>query len=63
MWGNGTYDIGTIETLKHPHLTPHALLIPLDFLLRNGLQSDLVRDVPRRRVGPGISRDCEGERI
>ena len=63
MRGNGTYDFVMIEALKHPHLTPHALLITLDFLLRNGHQSDLVCDVPRRRVGPGISRDYEGERV
>ena len=36
--------------ILHSHLPPHALLIPLDFLLRNGLQSDLARDVPRRRL-------------
>ena len=41
---------------------PHALLTPLDFLLRNSLQSDLAHDLPRRRVGLGISRDHEGER-
>jgi len=46
-----------IETLEHPHLTPHALLIPL---LRNGLECDLVRDVLRRRRGGGIWRSREG---
>ena len=37
-WENGTHDVGMIETLKHPHLTPHPLLIPLDFLLWRCLQ-------------------------
>jgi len=39
---------------KHPHLTPHALLIPRDFLLRNGLLCELARDVPRRRLAEGF---------
>jgi hypothetical protein len=42
-------------------VTPHALLIPFDFLLRNGLQFDLARDVPKRHLGGEISRCCEGE--
>ena len=44
------------------HLAPHALLIPLDFLVRNGLQCDLARDVPRHRLAGGSSRGREGER-
>jgi len=59
---DGTHDVGMIETLEHAHLTPHALLIPLDFLLRNGLQCDLARDIPRRSRGEGTSRDRDGER-
>jgi len=51
-----------IETLEHPHLAPDTLLIPLDFLLRNGLQCDLARDVPRRGLGGGTPRGREGER-
>jgi len=43
-----------IETLEHPHLAPYALLVPLDFLLRNGLQRDLARDVSRHRLGEGL---------
>jgi len=46
----GTHDVGMIETLEHPHLTPHALLV----LLRNGLQCNLARDVPKRRLGGGF---------
>ena len=40
------------------HLTPHALLIPFDFLL----QCSLVRDVPRCHLGRGMSHVHEGER-
>jgi hypothetical protein len=54
--GDGTHDVGTMD---HPHLTPHALLIPLDFLLRHGHQYDLTRYVPRHRLGGGISRGRE----
>ena len=43
--GNGTH--GHIA-LASP--STRSLLIPLDFLLRSGLQSDLARDVPRRRL-------------
>ena len=34
-WGNETHhvDVEMMETQKHPHLAPHALLILLDFLL------------------------------
>jgi len=42
-----------IETLEHPHLTPYAL----------GLQCNLARDVPRRRLGGEISRVHEGKRV
>ena len=51
-----------IETLEHPHLAPHALLIPLDFLLRNRLQCDLMRDLPGHRLGGGAARGRERER-
>jgi len=40
------YDVEMIKTLEHPHLTPQALLIPLDFLLRNRLQCNIARDIP-----------------
>jgi len=57
-----------IKTLEHPHLAPHALLIPLDFLLRNRLQCDLTRDVPRHWLGGGAvcgreSEQGSGERV
>jgi len=52
-----------IETLEHPHLAPHDLLIPLDFLLRNRLQCDLTRDVPRHRLGGGASRGRERDGV
>ena len=39
------------------HLTP-----PLNLLLRNRLQYDPARDVPRHRLGGEISRGHEGER-
>jgi len=32
-WRTGVWGGRMIETLEHPHLAPHALLIPLDFLL------------------------------
>ena len=47
--GNLTHDVGMIEALEDLHFAPHALLVPLDFLLRNGLQRDIARDV--RRIG------------
>jgi len=53
--------MGMVETLEHPHLAPHALLIPLDFLLQNGPQCGLAHDVPRRRLCGGTPRGCEGE--
>jgi len=53
--------MGMIETLEHPHLAPHALLVPLDFLLRNGLQCNLARYIPWRRLGGRILRGREGE--
>lgn len=43
--------------------TSHSTRSPLYFLLRNGPQGNLARDVPRRRVGPAISRGHEGERV
>ena len=57
-----THDVGMIETLEHSHLTPHALLVPLDFLLRNRLQCDLTRDITRRGRRGGTSRGRDGER-
>ena len=55
--------MGMIETLEHPHLAPHALLIPLDFPLQNGPQCGLARDVPRRRrLCGGTPRGRKGER-
>jgi len=62
VWGNKTHSIVMIETLEHPHLTPHALLIPLDFILRNRFQCDLTRGVPRHRLGGGAFRGRERER-
>ena len=50
-----------IEPLEHLHLAPHALLVPLDFLLQNGPQCSPTCDVPRRRLGGGTLRGCEGE--
>jgi len=40
-WGKGTHHVGMIEALEHPHLTLHALLIPLDLRFWNGFQCDL----------------------
>ena len=57
-----THDMGMIETPEHPHLAPRALLVPLDFLLQNGLQCDLTCDLPRHWLGGGTPRGCEGER-
>jgi len=51
-----------METLKHPHLAPHALLILLDFLLRNRLQCDLAHEVPRGSLARGILRGRGGQR-
>ena len=48
--------------LEYPHLAPHDLLIPLDFLLWNGLLCDLARDIPRHQLGGGALRGREGER-
>ena len=48
--GGGTHDIGMIETLQDVHLTPHALLLSLDPLLRNSLQSNLTSEVLRHRI-------------
>jgi len=42
-WGNGTHDIGMIETLEYPHLTLYTL----------GFQCDLARNVLRHRLGAG----------
>ena len=42
-----THDVGMIEALEDPHLAPHALLIALDLLLRDGLQGNLASDVLR----------------
>jgi hypothetical protein len=36
-----------VEALEGLHFAPHALLVPLDLLLRNGLQRDIARDVHR----------------
>jgi hypothetical protein len=57
-----THDVGMIETLEDAHLAPHALLVPLDLLLRDRLERDLARDVPgrgRRREGTSRGRDRE----
>jgi len=37
-------------------------LVPLDFLLQNGPQCSLARDVPRHRLCGGTPRGREGER-
>ena len=50
----GTHNAGMIKALKDPHLAPHALLIPLDLLLRNSLQRDLASDILQQHVG-GVS--------
>ena len=44
--GNGTHDVGMMETLEDLHFALHPLLVPLD-LLRNGLQCDIAHDVGR----------------
>ena len=47
MGGNGTHDVGMMETLEDLHFALHPLLVPLDLLLRNGLQCDIAHDVGR----------------
>jgi len=54
--------MGMIETLEHPHLAPHAHLVPLDFPLQNGPQCGLARDVPRRCLCGGTLRGRRRER-
>jgi len=49
-----------IEAMEHPHLVPYDLLIPFDFLLRHGLQYDLVFDVPWHCQSGGIACGVEG---
>jgi len=61
-WGNETHHVEMMETLKHPHLAPHALLIVLDFLPRNRLQCDLAHEVPRGSPAGGISCGRRGQR-
>jgi len=51
-------DVGMVEALEDLHFSPHALLVPLDLLLRNGLQRDIARDV--RRLGGVNMRGCMG---
>src|SRR6267154_1095259 len=41
-----------VQALEDLHFAPHALLVPLDLFLRNGLQRDIARDI--RRLG-GVS--------
>jgi hypothetical protein len=41
-----------VEALEDLHLAPHTLLVPLDHLLRNGLQRNIAHDI--RRLG-GVS--------
>ena len=60
-WGNETHHIKIMETLKHPHIAPHALLIVLDFLLRNCLQCDLAHEVPRGSPAGGILHGRRGQ--
>jgi hypothetical protein len=55
--GNGTHNVGIVSALEDPHLALHALLIPLSFLLRNGLQRDFARKIHSWRC-----RRCLGER-
>jgi hypothetical protein len=45
--GNGTHDVGMMETLEDLHFALHPLLVPLDLLLRSGLQRDIADDVGR----------------
>jgi hypothetical protein len=47
-----------VEALEDLHFAPHALLIPLDFLLRNGLQRDMAGDV--RHLGGVSMHGCMG---
>ena len=62
-WRNGTHDVRMIETLEHPHLTPHAFLVPFDLWLSpSELFCDLACDVPGLRLARGISQSREGER-
>jgi len=39
---NTTYDVHVIQALQHPHLTPHTCFVPLDFLLRNHFQRNIL---------------------
>jgi hypothetical protein len=57
-WGNGTHDVGMIETLERLHLAHTLSSFPLSFFFGIGL----ARDIPRRHLGRDISRGCKGER-
>ena len=49
------------QDLEYLHLAPHALLIPLNFLLWNGLLCNLAHDIPRRQLGGGALCGHKGE--
>ena len=56
--GNRTHDVGMMEPLEDLHFALHPLLVPLDLLLRNGLERDIAHDVGR--LGGVIMRGCVG---
>ena len=39
-----------VQSFQDLHLPPHALLVPLDFLLRDDLQRDFLRYAAERAV-------------
>ena len=59
--GNRTHDVGMVEALEDLHLAPHALLVPLDLLLRNGLQCNIAHDI-HRLGGVSMRRHMGGGR-
>ena len=56
--GNGTHDVGMMETLEDLHFALHPLLVPLDLVLWNGLQCNITHDVGQ--LGRVIMHRCMG---
>jgi hypothetical protein len=56
--GNRTHDVWMMEPLEDLHFALHPLLVPLDLVLRNGLQRNIAHDVGR--LGGVIMRGCVG---
>jgi hypothetical protein len=56
--GNRMHDIGMMEPLEDLHFALHPLLVPLDLVLRNGLQRNIAHDVGQ--LGGVIMRGCVG---